>query len=69
MLWYRVIFSDEPKPEVQSSYLGDNGPGSIQIAEKIVRYTRTPIPETAFLAVHEGYDIESRGADWFSFVR
>jgi hypothetical protein len=71
MLWRRVFLSpdDATRRETQSSFLGDNGPGSIRIKEKTVRYEHTKIPEAAFLDAHAGYSLAERGADWFRFVR
>jgi putative methyltransferase (TIGR04325 family) len=68
MLWQRVaLSSNKTECDVQSSLLGDNGPGSIRVKEKIVRHTRTKIPERAFLEAHGDYDLAERGADWFRF--
>lgn len=67
MLWNRLLFSDAPQVETQTSRLIDNGPGSIEIADKVVRYTRTGIQEADFLAAHKNYAIEDRGADWFRY--
>jgi putative methyltransferase (TIGR04325 family) len=68
MLWYRVFLSpDIEKKDLQSSLLGDNGPGSIPVTEKNVRYVRTAIPEQAFLDAHESYKLEERGPDWFRY--
>jgi hypothetical protein len=69
MLWHRVFLSDSSRQELQSSYLRDNGPGPIRVAEKMVRYPRISIPENAFLVAHSSYEIASRGKDWFRFVR
>jgi hypothetical protein len=69
MLWYRLSLStDSIEREVQSSRLGDNGPGKIRVKEKTVRYERTKIPEQVFLAAHRDYELTERGADWFRFV-
>jgi hypothetical protein len=70
MIWERLSLSKEQiEREVQSSLLGDNGPGSLPgLEEKIVKYTRTKIPEQTFLSAHEGYVLTERGADWFRFV-
>lgn len=68
MLWRRLLFSQSTHtPEIQSSFLGDNGPGCIKIAEKIVKYRRTAIRESDFLIAHVDYEIVARGADWFRF--
>jgi putative methyltransferase (TIGR04325 family) len=70
MLWQRVLLSNShAEREIQSSLLGDNGPGTLRIKEKTVRYARTKIPERAFLDAHAGYMLAGRGPDWFSFVR
>jgi putative methyltransferase (TIGR04325 family) len=71
MLWYRVLLSNEGiKHELQSSLLGDNGPGRLQnLKEKTVRYTRTKIPEQTFLDAHADYLLVERGSDWFRFAR
>jgi putative methyltransferase (TIGR04325 family) len=71
MLWDRVLLSssDDLERDVQSSFLGDNGPGSIALAkEKVVKYGRTMIPERDFLAAHQGFDLVDRGSDHFRFV-
>ena len=67
MVWHRVLFSDDPHAEMQSSYLGDNGPGSLSVTEKIVRYKRTAINRAAFLAAREAYSLDDSGEDWFRF--
>lgn len=78
IVWYRVPISDgEPRQEIQSSYLSDNGPGSaLPTKEKLVRYVRNWLPEQTFIATHEGYRIVERGPDpgergtqLFRFVR
>lgn len=65
LVWHRVPISEgEGRKEVQTSYLGDNGPGQLySAAEKLVRYERTWISEQAFLEAHEGYQIAERGPD------
>src|SRR5260370_22961305 len=57
MIWERTTLSKTHiEREVQSSLLGDNGPGSLPgLKEKIVRYTRIKIPEQTFLRAHESY--------------
>jgi hypothetical protein len=69
MIWERLSLSQQgTEREVQSSLLGDNGPGSLPgLKEKLVRYTRTKIPEQTFLKAHEGYVLTKRGEDWFRF--
>ncbi|MEH2569635.1 hypothetical protein [Bradyrhizobium sp. AZCC 2289] len=78
MLWHRVPISDVPvEPELQTSFLSDNGPGSLSSAEdKLVKYVRNWIPEAAFIAAHQSYAIAERGPDprehgtqQFRFVR
>ena len=71
MLWYRVLLSGETmEREIQSSLLGDNGPGKLSgIREKNVRHSRARIPEQTFLAAHAGYALNERGRDWFRFTR
>lgn len=68
MLWRRVYFSDNPGTEVQSSYLSDNGPGTIEAEEKIVRCNRTSISASIFLSAHENYRMVDRGPDWLRFT-
>jgi hypothetical protein len=68
MLWYRVFLGNQ-ETEIQESWLGDNGPGSIKVTEKTVRYARVRIPESVFMAAHSGYQIAERGSDWFRFTR
>ena len=70
MLWYRTVLSEHATvSEVQSSFLGDNGPGRIALAkEKTVRYVRTKIAERDFLDAHAGYHLVARGEDWFQFA-
>lgn len=65
MLWQRV-FLGERAQETQTSLLGDNGPGAIQIKEKLVTYGRKAIPERNFLDAHAGYAV-MRGPDWFRY--
>lgn len=67
MLWHRLFFADVRKQEIQSSFLGDNGPGSLDVREKIVRYPRTAIIESDFLSAHSGYELMERGAGWARF--
>lgn len=69
MYWQRVLFSTGgAEQELQSSFLGDNGPGTLPVGEeRIVKYVRTKIPEASFLNAHRGYHIVERGADWFHF--
>ena len=79
VVWKRVPISDGAAQgrEVQTSFLSDNGPGSLRTGkEKVVRYERHRIPAQAFLAAHEGYGMIERGADplergteQFRFVR
>jgi len=67
LIWRRVFFSKTPRVEIQSSYLGDNGPGTIDVAEKTVRYKRVSISESDFMAAHNSYSLDDRGDDWFRF--
>jgi hypothetical protein len=69
MSWERITLSKtNVERELQSSLLGDNGPGSLAgLREKTVRYTRTKIPEQTFLDAHYDYVLTDRGADWFRF--
>jgi putative methyltransferase (TIGR04325 family) len=69
MIWRRLFLSDEPRREVQSSFLGDNGPGYAPVKEKIVRYERTAIREDDFLTAHADYALVARGQDWFTFSK
>jgi putative methyltransferase (TIGR04325 family) len=71
MLWYRTHLSDHStEQELQSSLLGNNGPGSAPaIKEKTVQYASTRIPKQTFLDAHAGYQLAERGADWFRFVK
>lgn len=70
MAWERVLLSQTAiQKEVQTSFLSDNGPGFGAVGqERIVKYSRTRLPETAFLAAHREYEIAERGADWFRFI-
>jgi hypothetical protein len=69
MLWYRLSLTvDSVEREIQSSRLGDNGPGKLRVKEKTVRYERTKIPEREFLAAHRDYELAERGVDRFRFV-
>jgi putative methyltransferase (TIGR04325 family) len=69
MYWQRVPFSGGGiAREIQSSYLGDNGPGTLPVGEElIVKYALTKIQEERFLDAHLSYDIVERGNDWFHF--
>ena len=79
MVWKRVPTNDGEAQgrEVQTSFLSDNGPGSLPTArDKVVRYERHRIPAQAFLSAHEGYsmierssDPLERGTEQFRFVR
>ena len=63
--------------QVQTSFLSDNGPGSLATAkDKLVKYAKNWIPEAAFVAAHAGYRIAERSTDprehgthQFRFVR
>lgn len=79
MVWRRVPINDgaDELREMQTSFLSDNGPGSLPTAsDKVVRYERRRIPAQSFLAAHEGYDMTERSSDplerrteQFRFVR
>ncbi len=71
MLWKRVALSEgEPKQELQSSRLADNGPGRLRGAStKSVKYIRTAIPISTFLAAHDGYDLIEHHEVYFLFHR
>lgn len=70
MVWERALLSrTELEKDVQISFLGDNGPGSIPVAkERLVKYSRTRIPEATFLDAHREYELTERGDDWFRFA-
>jgi hypothetical protein len=70
MLWQRLsLTKSSVEQEIQSSLLGDNGPGSLPgLKEKKVRYIRTKIPERTFLDAHKDYTLFERGSDWFRFL-
>lgn len=72
MLWQRVLLSGSSAVErtVQTSNLIDNGPGGAPstVRNKLVRYERTSIPESKFLAAHEGYILANRAGDSFRFI-
>jgi hypothetical protein len=65
MLWLRMALStDTLEREMQSSNLGDNGPGRLAgLKEKTVLYARTKLPEKVFLDAHKGYALTARGPD------
>ena len=67
MIWRRLFLSDIKREETQSSFLGDNGPGALEIVEKTVQYQRTSVSEREFLSAHNNYILEDRGRDWFRF--
>jgi hypothetical protein len=72
MLWYRISLSEDGvKIETPSSRLLDNGPGRAPSGtlNKIVLYTRTSVPESAFIEAHAGYRLEERINDSFKFTR
>jgi hypothetical protein len=70
LLWLRMALStDTLEREMQSSNLGDNGPGRLAaLKEKTVLYARTKLPEKVFLDAHKGYALTARGPDWFNFT-
>ncbi|MGY4624433.1 putative methyltransferase (TIGR04325 family) [Bradyrhizobium sp. USDA 4486] len=64
LAWHRVPLSDESRREMQTSYLSDNGPGTLRASsEKLVRYDRTWISEQAFIDAHKSYRVAERGPD------
>lgn len=65
MLWYRVLLGEGR--DVQTSYLGDNGPGTIPVAEKVVRFDRSRISEHDFLAAHEEYKLVDHASNRMIF--
>lgn len=76
--WHRVPISDgEPRREIQTSYLSDNGPGQLfRSEEKLVKYERNWLSEQAFIQAHEGFrvaeqspDPAERGTQQFRFAR
>lgn len=69
MLWRRLALSaGATETETQTSFLSDNGPGSIALPEeKTIRYERIKIAERDFLNAHAGYRLDARGSDWFDF--
>lgn len=69
MIWERIALSKtDTEREIQSSLLGDNGPGTLAgLREKTVKYIRTKISERTFLEAHSDYVLTERGADWFRF--
>lgn len=69
MLWSRLTLSTAAiDREIQSSWLGDNGPGRLRkVASKKIHFPRTRIPEPDFLAAHASYQLTGRGPDWFRF--
>jgi putative methyltransferase (TIGR04325 family) len=69
MLWRRVSLSARKTIGLQTSHLVDNGPGRINIKDKLVTYTITQLPESDFLAAHQGYRLVHRQDSSFRFVR
>ena len=69
LIWNRVALSIALERRLQSSRLGDNGPGKAPpgLTNKTVKYAYTAIPEAEFLAAHSGYELTERGTDWFKF--
>jgi putative methyltransferase (TIGR04325 family) len=66
IVWRRVPTHDGAADvrEVQTSFLSDNGPGSLPTAsDKVVRYERRRIAVQPFLAAHEGYHMTERSPD------
>lgn len=66
MAWRRVPTDErqESAIELQTSFLSDNGPGTLLgVRNKLVRYERQRIPTHAFLLAHEGYRLTERSSD------
>lgn len=65
MVWRRVpITAGIVDPEIQTSFLSDNGPGIGATGnDKLVRYARHRISEGAFVSAHDGYHMVERSAD------
>ncbi len=69
MLWKRVSLSASKKVGLQTSRLVDNGPGRVNIKNKLVTYTVTQISEKDFLAAHLGYRLVEQRDSSFRFLR
>jgi len=77
MLWKRMHLAltqtDQTEVEEQVTRLDENGPKTtkpaIIVSRKLVRYTKTKIPERVFLAKHAGYRLVTRGEGEYRFVR
>lgn len=79
MVWRRVPTNDGEAEvrEMQTSFLSDNGPGSLpSVSDKVVRYERHRIPVQPFVSAHEGFSMMERSSDplehrteQFRFVR
>lgn len=72
MLWDRMALSNHDQVrEQQVSHLIDNGPGKapLRIANKLVRYERTLLPETDFIASHKAHRLVERRDGYFRFTR
>lgn len=67
--WRRIVFSNSQQIEHDTQCIGLShcGPG-ISLSRKIVRNSRTLIPESLFLAAHSGYALRERSEDGFRFV-
>lgn len=65
MQWFRLHFG--LGEDYQVSLLSENGPGELDVTEKLVKYRRRAIPEQEFIAAHSGYKIAERGIDWAIF--
>jgi putative methyltransferase (TIGR04325 family) len=69
MLWKRVSLSASKRVGLQTSRLVDNGPGRVNIKNKLVTYPVTQISEKDFLAAHHGYRLVEQRDSSFRFVR
>ena len=66
VVWRRVPTNEGEAQvrEIQTSFLSDNGPGSLAtMRDKVVRYERHRIPAQPFLLAHEGYGMTERSSD------
>jgi putative methyltransferase (TIGR04325 family) len=69
MLWRRVSLSASKRVGLQTTRLVDNGPGRVNIKNKLVTYPVTQISEKDFLAAHQGYRLVDQRDSSFRFVR
>lgn len=71
MLWDRLFLSDGATfKETQTSNLIDNGPGAAPrgVSNKMVKYERTAIPRSEFLAAHRDYRLLANEGEKFEFA-